>query len=394
MSLAGKPPFATDEPDSYYESSSAPQRRVRQPRPEDPNKRTSAYDVYDNYTDNDANRQSGMGALGAGFLNGSMDDDDSDDEDEPKSTRPAPSKNAALAAATGIGASGQNAPLQPPSPPKQQPIAAPRPGYSAPIAALNLARPEPVAIPQGRQPEPRHPIENPFEPPSPQAPQASRIPQPQRSGSFSPPSSPLGTAPHPLQPPKTPIVAVFARPANGAGVTFSEATPRPPKPIIRGNSEETLLPKRGEQGDDFWRRFSMVAKEPNSNKESAWLKQTQARSNSLSRWVWITGICLLLAIGAGAGLGWYFTHNKPAHQQPTAIGGSASETVGGTVPIVGPTGSKGATGAASSSQVFHVTPTHTVQRREPEFTLLPIISPRAGEFKISQAHKKRRLHWS
>jgi hypothetical protein len=36
---------------------------------------------------------------------------------------------------------------------------------------------------------------------------------------------------------------------------------------MRGNSEETLLPSRGEKGDDFWRRFSMVAKEDTQKKE-------------------------------------------------------------------------------------------------------------------------------
>lgn len=44
--LAGKPPFATDEPDSFYETPRAPQPRVRQPAPPNPNNRTSAYDVY------------------------------------------------------------------------------------------------------------------------------------------------------------------------------------------------------------------------------------------------------------------------------------------------------------------------------------------------------------
>lgn len=29
---------------------------------------------------------------------------------------------------------------------------------------------------------------------------------------------------------------------------------------MRGNSEDNLIPKRGEHGDHFWRRFSMVAK--------------------------------------------------------------------------------------------------------------------------------------
>lgn len=65
------------------------------------------------------------------------------------------------------------------------------------------------------------------------------------------------SAPHPLQPPMTPITPVFVRPSKSPAPTdvkFSET-------IIRGNSEDNLLPKRGERGDDFWRRFSMVAKE-------------------------------------------------------------------------------------------------------------------------------------
>lgn len=33
---------------------------------------------------------------------------------------------------------------------------------------------------------------------------------------------------------------------------------------MRSNSEERLLPRRGEKGDDFWRRFSMIAKEEKS----------------------------------------------------------------------------------------------------------------------------------
>lgn len=42
MSLAGKPPFATDEPDSFYES----KPRLRQQPPPYPTQRSSAYDVY------------------------------------------------------------------------------------------------------------------------------------------------------------------------------------------------------------------------------------------------------------------------------------------------------------------------------------------------------------
>ena len=40
------PPFATDEPDTFYESPPPPQRRIRMPPPPNPNARTSAYDMY------------------------------------------------------------------------------------------------------------------------------------------------------------------------------------------------------------------------------------------------------------------------------------------------------------------------------------------------------------
>jgi len=43
--LAGRPPFATDEPDSSFEQAQ-PQRRLRKETAVDPNARTSAYDVY------------------------------------------------------------------------------------------------------------------------------------------------------------------------------------------------------------------------------------------------------------------------------------------------------------------------------------------------------------
>lgn len=42
--LAGRPPYATDEPDSIYETPK-PVRKVRLQVPDEPNKRTTAYDV-------------------------------------------------------------------------------------------------------------------------------------------------------------------------------------------------------------------------------------------------------------------------------------------------------------------------------------------------------------
>lgn len=138
------------------------------------------------------------------------------------------------------------------------PLAAPRPGYPAPVANLKISSPSPSVSPFGQSLEP---------PQIGQVPQAlrtarlqadmgtPRMPPPTYQTAAPRPSVP--SAPHPLQPPMTPITPVFARPSK---------SPAPPdvkflEPIIRGNSEDNLLPKRGQRGDDFWRRFSMVAKE-------------------------------------------------------------------------------------------------------------------------------------
>ena len=272
---------------------------------------------YDNYLDGDdnnlrqpmpstsPNRNSGIGALGMGLLN--MEDSDSEDEDDiqPKPNGPPglvsgsglPSKHAVLAATVSPTRANfppvpvqQQQPQRLPTPqappsataqvPSQhdtlppslrsapnhhvpQPIAAPRPGYAAPIAALNLARAEPSATPVGRMPNPNSPlpqINNPY--PQPRSQYPMRV-------------SPAPSTPHPLHPSVTPITPAFIRPSkspappNGGAINvkFSEGGATPRKPIIRGNSEETLLPGRGEKGDDFWRRFSMVAKEGSERKE-------------------------------------------------------------------------------------------------------------------------------
>ncbi|KAG6919642.1 hypothetical protein DXG01_003506 [Tephrocybe rancida] len=375
MSIAGRPPYATDEPDSFYSSAPAPQRRVRQPAPPNPNDRTSAYDVYGDYLNNDDNRQSGVGALGLGLMN--MGDDSDSDSDEPytkstsksTATRAAPpassspSKHAALAAATAK-------PIPRPSPP---PIAAPQPGYAAPIAALNLARPEPMPTTSNSKARDlyittsQNHNSNPFADPRPSFHSTHQHTPP------SPSPSRISNEPHPLQPPTTPITPVFVtRPAPA--ITFaSTATPRPPKAIVRGGTEDTLLPSRGEKGDDFWRRFSMVAKESNSThpaqKTSIWLSKTQSGSTRLSRWVWITGIVILCIIGGAVGIGWYVSHNAPDHQAPKAIGGSANEAATASSSAVVSTNAHGST-------VKHVSPTLTVNGRalhvEPTGVAVPV----------------------
>ncbi|KAG6888732.1 hypothetical protein C0995_006384 [Termitomyces sp. Mi166 len=357
MPLAGRPPYATDEPDSFYESAPAPHRRLRQPAPPNPNDRTSAYDVYNNYLSDDhaGNRQSGVNALGLGLMNMA----DEDDEDDASTTHhqppPPPSKHAALAAATA------NPPKRP-SPPPQH-IVAPKPGYAAPIATLNLARPEPAA---SKGPSPLN-----FKINSPPNPFAD--PHPAKNS----PSPPMvSNEPHPLQSPVTPITPVFARPKPN--IQFSEtAVPRPPKPIVRGNTEDTLLPSRGEKGDDFWRRFSMVVKEENrkspSQKTSVWLRKTQDGSHRLARWVWITGILILVIIGVAAGVGYHLSHNEPSHQQPAALGGSANEPATAVT-----TTATSVSVNVSGSTIKHVSPTYTLDGRDlvTRPTSLPVLHKR------------------
>jgi len=202
----------------------------------------------------------------------------------------------------------ENPPMQ-----QQRPmvLAAPQPGYAAPIAALNLGKlaasagmpqPHPTgpSMPQPammRQPAPNMPLPM----PPPVQPNRARPPQNLQINTSNPfeleppPLSPFvmsngrvaTPSPHPLQPPITPITPAFIRPAKSipapAAISFDEAGLRrekqgsfdsfdegpkaiPRKRIMRGDGEETLLPKRGEKGDDFWRRFSMVVKDSKGGK--------------------------------------------------------------------------------------------------------------------------------
>ncbi|TFK52190.1 hypothetical protein OE88DRAFT_1369047 [Heliocybe sulcata] len=302
--LAGRPPFATDEPDEYFQQSE-PQRGVRQQPHADPNSRTSAYNVYDNYLD-------GNDAVGAGFMNGDMDDDDNDQN-------PFQNKHAIQVPAT-----------------QPIPLASPRPGYAAPnpVHALDsISRPSPAAMRDGQMSE-ANPIRLAIPPPAP-----VNVP----------------STPHPLQPPMTPITPIFARPRNEAanGVKFETSQLRPG--IMRAHSEDTPLPRRGERGDEFWRRFSMVAK--SDTKESFWLKKTQNGTSRLSRWVWVIGLFLLACIAGAVALGVYVSHKSTTgHSTPKAIGGSANEAATSTEGAA----TASAVGAPSS---HHVSPTNTVARR-------------------------------
>lgn len=227
------------------------------------------------------------------------------------------------------------------------PLVAPRPGYATNISALTLSHPSPVATPVGRL------HGDMFDRGSP----AITVPQ----------------TPHPLQPPATPIAPVFARPARTSAVKFA-----PDQPIMRGEKEETLLPKRGECGDQFWRRFSMVAKVEN-NRPSTWLAKTSVRQSRFSRWVWFGAIFLVLAIVGASVLGWYLTRNNPSNTTPTAVGGKDNEK---PLPT---TSSSIVVGNLGGSTSFHVSPTLTIANRvrEPSSTNI-------SGFRSSHQHKRLR----
>ncbi|KAK7048551.1 hypothetical protein R3P38DRAFT_2505657 [Favolaschia claudopus] len=416
--LAGRPPFATDEPDTFYQTS--PQPRLRAPQQQPPANRTSAYDVYDNYlspgeSGQGNNRNSGVGALGMGFMNGNMDDDsDDDDEDDMRrartSTAPSsPSKHAALAAATGVKPSPskgafvperfetpppqynnqQRSPPQGSSsrnpPPQQQTspaIAAPRPGYANAVPALNqsahgaVARPPPAAAPHGRD-QGGHPNLR-IAPPAPGSPYGPGSP----FGNGTP--SPSGS-PHPLQAPLTPITPVFARPQRSntadSAVSFSDTK----NLIMRGEGEETLIPRgRGQKGDQFWRRFSMVAKDPDEKKPSKWLTKSQDNASRRNRWVWVIGIILVIAAAGGIGIGVYLSEQGSEHYRPDAIGGSANQ---GTTKLPETTEGAGVKGAIGGTSTPHVSPTNTVARRD---ILAPQVTPLALHAARSR-HKTARL---
>lgn len=276
---------------------------------------------YDNYVSDEKHRKSGYGDLGADLLNGDM-DDDSDDE---------------TIAYHGDIKKGSEEKLPPPPSANSfpsVPIMAPKPGYAAPVSALTM--PEPSAMPMGQQ--------------------RSQQMVPQQDVNRSVYSgTPVPQAPHPLQPPMTPITPAFARPPKkeDGSVKFDNDT------IMRGQKEEVPLARRGQKGDDFWRRFSMVVKEEGNRKStSSWLEKTQNGTANLSRLVWIIGVLLLIIIAGAIGFGWYVSHNSTTTTSPKALGGSEGQGQDYTI-----TPSSTQAGAASTTKF--VTPTNTVAKRWP-----------------------------
>lgn len=364
--LAGRPPFATDEPDSYYEPQPGPQRRYRQPALPNPNDRTSAYAMYDDYL-NDFHSSEDLPQSSAGA------DNPVPSPSSHNHGAPALSGHVLLAAAAGLS------PKSPTFPQPSRQIAAPRPGYVAPIATFELVQSTPAVplqpSPVTRKPPPLTVNVNSFEfqrPAQQQRPPQDPFQTPRREH-FPPPQSnhhgpyphmnrqppPRGTptsipsTPHPLQPPVTPITPVFVRPSKVANVREEQI-------IMRGKAEDTVLPLRGQMSDDFWRRFSMIIHEqekPNGTKKSPWLRKTQSGKAWMSRWLWLIGIILVIVIAGAIGLGWWASHKSNTSTEPTTLGGSSKEAAGPVVSkaIVAP--------SSSSDSVPHVGPTFTVARR-------------------------------
>lgn len=364
-SYSARPPYATDEPDSAYADLPKPTPRPRKKQDDETGPggaRETTYATFDSYFAGNEpdNRTSGVGDIGRGLMNVDTDSDDSDDERVPKSKaqpsqqEPANKHRVLFEAATGMSNSAPD-PQREPSRDAlednrnqsrgqlravQQPQAVMHRGQDWPVSQA-VEPSTPPGLPRsmmGEQRGPGTPIQARAMPLAAPAPAHYRPMQPAFMESpASPfrlniPGSPSPRTPQPLPPPQTPITPVFAQPKFDSSVKFNDVKVE----IIRGDTEETLLPRgRGGKGDEFWKRFSMVAREEaKTGSQSAWLRKTQGGTTRLATWVWAVGILCLLIIGGACGLGWYFTHNKAA-SQPLAIGGSAGETQGSETTTTG-----------------------------------------------------------
>jgi len=258
---------------------------------------------HDNKFDDPSSRYSGTDAVGLGFLTGDIDDDDDEEEySKPGSNHP-----------PGLTPQG-------------------RPGPAVVSANLNyaLSKPEPARVhqSQGVMPQPTRPGPGPIQvrtlnqvKPTTRAPPPAVLNLPQLRA----PPTPGPMTPHPLQPPKTPIAPAFARPrlkTEASDVKFASDA------ILRGNKEETLLPRNTPKGAEFWRRFSVVVKEeqrhPGRFFKSSWLTEHQSRSFRLNLCIWMIGLIMVAGIAGGGVLIWFLTSHN-AVTTPKVLGGNAGE---------------------------------------------------------------------
>ncbi|CAE6450354.1 unnamed protein product [Rhizoctonia solani] len=327
--LAGRPPYATDDDDSIFEN---PAPRTRVPRPPVDNPNTPLYAAASGMNNPPPHSSSPTRSPTSPAppysppANGRM----------PTDAKPTPGPRTPVSP----GASSSRGPAPPPG----SPLVSPRPVYAPNTPSRQAAfdvhsqQPHPpsnltVQIPAPPSANLRADIQS----RGPTMPTAAFMAPPANGGAGTPSASGFGSIPgtpnegllpHPLQAPSTPITPVFAAPPR---VNFDEKSFN--TPILRGDKEETLIARRGEKGDDFWRRFSMVAKEDNAKpanqKTSNWLKRTQAGRSGFSRCVWVVGIILLIGIAGGIAVGWYISRSNPDHYRPATLGGSDEQGIHG-----------------------------------------------------------------
>jgi hypothetical protein len=157
---------------------------------------------------------------------------------------------------------------------------------------------------------------------------------------------------------------------------------------MRSNKDNVLEPRRGEKGDDFWRRFSIVVKDEQvaQGKKSWWLRKTMKGTYKASRTVYVVGLVLLFCIAGAIGLGWYASHNSTSNSPPKAVGGTGKNTE-----------SFKATSTHHSTSATIVTPTYTLNdRSEPTPAALAVLARdvevevRDVQVAVARGHAKRK----
>jgi hypothetical protein len=223
-----------------------------------------------------------------GLMAGGMDDSDDDDDQPPvrKAQGGSPAKTTAPAKSSNLRPSPSEKPRVSNETQRNGPYAAQVQPLARPPAAAT-AGPPAAANRQGSYDKPQYQQQTPMAHPVPrqttgvQRPAAAAlrvdVPQPAMPiprapiPNFMPSPSPSPSPsfiPHPLNAPSTPITPVFARPSF-QGTTADKKVEFAVKDgaILRGNSEETLLPRNTPKGEEFWRRFSFIAKEDPKRKK-------------------------------------------------------------------------------------------------------------------------------
>ena len=79
--------------------------------------------------------------------------------------------------------------------------------------------------------------------------------------------------------------------------------------------------------------------------------------------VWCTAILVLLLIAGGIALGLFLSRKAPSNQAPMALGGSADSL---STSVSSSSVSSSSTPAQPSQTSLHVTPTFTLNNREPD----------------------------